>query len=41
MAVRTLANSWVRIIHAMWLKRERYAATTFLAAQHAHAGSAA
>jgi hypothetical protein len=41
MAVRALANSWVRIMHALWLKRERYVATTFLAAQRAHASSAA
>jgi transposase len=41
MAVRALANVWVRIIHAMWLKRERYAAETFLAAQRAHAPNAA
>ncbi|MGO8950542.1 MAG: transposase [Ktedonobacterales bacterium] len=37
MAVRALANGWVRIIHAMWLKRERYTADTFLTAQRAHA----
>ena len=41
MAVRALANIWVRVIHAMWLKRERYAAATFLEAQHTHAGHAA
>jgi transposase len=41
MAVRALANTWVRIIHAMWLKRECYATDTFLAAQRAHAPSAA
>lgn len=41
MAVRTLANSWVRIIHAMWLKQRPYVAATFLAAQHAHASQAA
>src|SRR5258706_7535046 len=38
MGVRALANVWVRIIQAMWLKQERYVAATFLAAQHAHAG---
>ncbi len=31
MAVRALANVWVRIIHAMWLPRRPYAETTFLA----------
>src|SRR5262249_25747030 len=41
MAVRALANVWVRIIHAMWLKRGRYLADTFLAAQQAHARYAA
>jgi len=41
MAVRALANSWVRIIHAIWLKGERYTAATFAAAQRAHASSAA
>jgi hypothetical protein len=41
MAVRALANIWVRIIHAMWLKQDRYDAATFLGAQHMHAGQAA
>jgi hypothetical protein len=41
MAVRALANGWVRIIQAMWRKQERYVATTFLAAQRTHASSAA
>jgi transposase len=41
MAVRALANVWVRVIHAMWLTRRPYAAATFLAAQRAHAPSAA
>jgi transposase len=41
MAVRALANSWVRIIHAMWLGQRPYRAEIFLAAQHAHAGRAA
>jgi transposase len=36
MAVRALANVWVRIIHAMWLKHERYTAATYLRAQAAH-----
>jgi transposase len=41
MALRALANIWVRIIDAMWLKREPYEASTFLAAQQAHAREAA
>jgi transposase len=41
MAVRALSNVWVRIIHAMWLKQEGYKAATFIAAQQAHAISAA
>lgn len=41
MAVRALANGWVRIIQAMWLQRLPYAASTFLAAQQAHAGQVA
>jgi transposase len=41
MAVRALANVWVRIIQAMWLKHRPYVRETFLAAQHSHAGQAA
>jgi len=41
MALRALANIWVRIIYAMWLKHEPYEASTFLAAQEAHARQAA
>ena len=41
MAVRALANVWVRIIYAMWLQGTRYVSTTFLTAQRAHAGYAA
>jgi transposase len=41
MAVRTLANVWVRIIQAMWLKQRPYLAETFLVAQQLHAGRAA
>ena len=41
MAVRALANVWVRIIQAMGLPRRPDVAATFLAAQHAHAGHAA
>jgi transposase len=41
MAVRALANLWVRIIYAIWLKHEPYDAATFLAARQAHARVAA
>jgi transposase len=41
MAIRALANGWVRIIQAMWLTRRLYLAETFLAAQQAHAVHAA
>jgi transposase len=37
MAVRALANVWVRIIQALWLKREGYTSATFLHAQLVHA----
>ncbi len=30
MAARALANVWVRIIHAMWLRQRLYAAETHL-----------
>ena len=40
-AVRALANLWVRIIFAMWSKHECYDAATFQAAQLAHAPRAA
>jgi len=40
-AVRALANVWVRVIHAMWLKHECYQAATFEAAQQNHARRAA
>lgn len=36
-AVRALANVWVRIIFAMWIKRTCYEATTFEQAQQQHA----
>ena len=41
MAVRALANLWVRIIYAMWLNHKPYDASTFLAARQAHARVAA
>ncbi len=40
-AVRALANQWVRIIFAMWRKGETYDSAVFLAAQRAHAPRAA
>lgn len=40
MAVRALANVWVRIIQAMWCARCPYMAQTFLTAQHAHGHAA-
>ena len=36
-AVRALANVWVRILYALWKKKEPYQTTTFEQAQHAHA----
>lgn len=36
-ALRALANVWVRILFAIWSKKENYQATTFEAAQIAHA----
>jgi transposase len=41
MAVRALANQWVRLIYALWVKQESYDPATFLAAQQAHAPRAA
>jgi transposase len=41
MALRALANTWVRIIYAVWHKREVYLAETFVAAQQAHTRRAA
>ena len=41
MALRALANCWVRIIHAMWLTQTPYRAEIFLTAQRGHASSAA
>jgi hypothetical protein len=37
MALRALANQWVRIIYAMWTRRPEYQSAIFLAAQRAHA----
>jgi transposase len=41
MAVRALANVWVRIIFAMWVNRRVYDAATFESAQRVHAQRAA
>ncbi len=41
MAVRALANQWVRLIYALWAKHETYNPATFLAAPQAHAPRAA
>jgi transposase len=37
MALRALANVWVRIIYAMWVTKTSYQTATFEAAQRAHA----
>jgi hypothetical protein len=37
MALRALANVWVRIIYCMWMTKISYEAATFEAAQLAHA----
>jgi transposase len=36
-AVRSLANNWLRIIHAMWRNKTPYVSTTFHQAQQDHA----
>ncbi len=41
MALRALANQWVRIAHALWKQRAVYDPEIFLAAQRAHAPRAA
>jgi transposase len=40
-ALRALANQWVRIIYALWRKQQPYDAAIFVAAQQAHAPRAA
>jgi hypothetical protein len=40
MALRALANQWVRIIYAMWAQRQEDQSAVFLAAQRAHAPAA-
>jgi len=35
-AVRALANIWMRILHAMWFKREPYQTQTCALAQQRH-----
>ncbi len=37
MAIRALANIWVRIIYGMWVSKTCYHTATFTAAQRAHA----
>ncbi|HEY6409913.1 MAG TPA: hypothetical protein VIY29_20850 [Ktedonobacteraceae bacterium] len=37
MAIRALANVWVRIIYRMWVSKICYQTATFEAAQLAHA----
>ena len=37
MAVRALANVWVRIIYRMWVSKTGYQTATFAAAKRAHA----
>ncbi len=41
MAVRALGNQWVRIIYALWIKREAYDRKVFLQARKDHAPRAA
>lgn len=41
MALRSLANVWVRIIYAMWFEHKSYSTATFEAAQQQHARRAA
>ena len=41
MAVRALANVWVRIIYAIWFEHTSYETATFEQAQHRHASRAA
>ena len=41
MALRALANTWVRILYALWQKREAYVTETFVQAQQAHTRRAA
>lgn len=40
-ALRALSNNWLRIIHALWRKKESYVSATFQAAQQAHSSRAA
>lgn len=40
-AVRSLSNNWLRIIHAMWKNKKSYLSATFLTAQKTHAPKAA
>jgi transposase len=40
-AVRSLSNNWLRIIHAVWTSKKSYISATFLSAQKTHAPKAA
>jgi transposase len=40
-ALRALSNNWLRIIHALWRKKETYVSTTFQTAQQTHLRRAA
>jgi transposase len=40
-ALRSLANQWVRILFAAWMNRQTYESAIFLAAQQAHGSHAA
>jgi hypothetical protein len=41
MAVRALANQWVRLLYALWSRGQVYQRDRFLAAQQAHTAPAA
>lgn len=40
-ALRALSNNWLRIVHALWRKKETYVSVIFQAAQQAHSSRAA
>jgi len=40
-ALRALSNNWLRIIHALWRKKESYVSTIFQTAQQTHLRRAA
>jgi hypothetical protein len=41
MAVRALSNQWVRLLYAMWSRREPYQRAVFLTARQLHTQPAA